>query len=192
MPRLFVAVEIPDTVKERLEEIAYGLPGAVWTPPDHYHLTLRFIGEVGEETLADIGSALSTLKARSFTLAVKDLGFFPPRGEPQVLWAGLARSEALLRLRNKVESALVRMGQEPEGRKFSPHITLAKLRGTPAAKLAGYLQAHALFGAGDFPVTEFSLFSSILTPDGALHRLERTYGLEGLPEAEEDLPADPE
>ena len=81
-------------------------------------------------------------------------------------------------LRNRIENLLVGMGLSPEGRKFSPHITLARLHDTPLARLGRFLAGNSLFATEPFPVSEFHLYSSQLTSKGAVHTLEASYSLQ--------------
>jgi 2'-5' RNA ligase len=186
MPRLFIAVDLPGDAKGRLAELAGGLPGADWIEPERYHLTLRFLGDVESPATDDLRQALSALRARSFYLTLRGLGVFPLRGDPETLWVGADRNEALRSLRNKVESLLVRNGQAPETRKFHPHVTLARVRGSRPDWVGAYVAGHSLFSAPEIPVQSFSLFSSRLTPDGSVYTLEREYPLEGMLEAGEE------
>lgn len=184
MPRLFVAAELPEAVKERLAGISYGLPGAAWVPPEQMHLTLRFLGEVEDGLFRDIREALGGLRSPSFYLTLKGLGHFPKRGDPEVLWAGVAENPELVRLRNRIESLLVKRGAEPEARKFHPHVTLARVKEARAPWIGQYLIDNALFAVHDIPIQGFGLWSSRLQPDGAEHRLEAVYPLEGILEAD--------
>jgi RNA 2',3'-cyclic 3'-phosphodiesterase len=184
MPRLFVAVDLPEAAKDRLAAITGGLPGADWVEPDQYHLTLRFLGKVDGPAFADLREGLSALSARSFYLDLRGLGVFPLRGDPETLWVGAARNDALLSLRNKVESLVVRRGQPPESRKFHPHVTLARVRGSRPDWVGAYVAGHSLFSAPEIPVQSFTLFSSKLTPQGSVYTVEREYPLEGILEGE--------
>lgn len=177
MPRLFVAIDLPAAVTGRLSSLCCGLPGARWVGPDQMHLTLRFIGEVDGRELKRIREALSEVRCESFAMQLNGIGFFPPRGKPRVVWAGTSRNDLLVQLRNRVESTLVRSGLEPEGRKFSPHITLARLRNTPREKVAAYLTYNSMFTTEEFPVNEFLLYSSVLNSKGAKHYIEDAYPL---------------
>lgn len=185
MPRSFVAVTFPEAIQDRLSELAGGLPGADWAEPGKYHLTLRFLGELDGPAFADLREGLSALTARSFYLSLRGVGVFPLRGDPETLWAGAERNEALSSLRNKVESLVVRRGQPPESRKFHPHVTLARVRGSRPDWVGAYVAGHSLFSIPDIPVQSFALFTSKLTPDGSVYTLEREYPLEGLLEGEE-------
>jgi 2'-5' RNA ligase len=175
--RLFIAVDLPENVKEPLARLCCGLPGARWVKPEQLHLTLRFIGEVDGGMFHDIREGLAEIVGKSFTLQLDGVGFFPPRGKPRVVWIGLQQSEELLQLRNRIESCLVSLGLEPERRKFAPHITLARLKNTPPAKVGRFLENHSLFLSAPFTVEEFYLYSSQLGRNGAIHRIEAGYPL---------------
>jgi RNA 2',3'-cyclic 3'-phosphodiesterase len=182
--RLFVSIEPPEDVREDLLAICYGLPGARWVDSEQFHLTLRFIGEVDGAVFREIDEALAQIDTASFDLTVQGVGHFPPRGVPQVLWAGIERSEALLHLRRKIEVAIVQTGLEPDHRKYSPHITLARLQGTHPNKVGEFLARHNLLRTRTFPIDEFHLFSSKLTPKHAIHTCEASYSLRKLRGAE--------
>lgn len=178
MPRLFIAVDLPETIKENLESMSFGIPGAKWVRPEQLHLTVRFIGEVDGALFHDIKNILAEVSAASFSLQLKGVGYFPPRGAPRVLWVGLEKSEPLLLLRKKIDLRLLRVGVEPEGRKFSAHITLARLKNSPVQKIANFLSGNGLFSQEPFQVEDFKLYSSILSPKGAYHKVERIYPLD--------------
>lgn len=177
MPRLFIAVDLPEKILENLASMAFGIPGAKWVAPDQLHLTVRFIGEVDGALFRDIRDILNEVSAGSFCLQLKGVGYFPPRGAPRVLWVGLEKSEPLQLLRKKIDSALIRAGVAPEGRKFSPHITLARLKNSPVQKIANFLSGNGLFSQEPFQVEDFKLYSSVLSPKGAYHKVERIYPL---------------
>lgn len=177
MIRLFVGIELPDTVRERLGWICCDVPGARWVEPGQMHLTLRFIGEVDEIVFDDVDARLAEVRAARFPLAVRGVGHFPPRGVPRLLWAGLERSEPLVALQRRVEAAVVRAGVEPEARRFAPHVTLARLDGTPQRAVGSFLATHGLLRCDPFEVDAIHLFSSVLGRKRALHRRESSYPL---------------
>jgi 2'-5' RNA ligase len=150
-------------------------------PEDQIHLTLRFIGEVDGSTFLDIKESLAEVKSVPITLSVKGVGHFPPRGKPRVIWAGVAPAGDVVILRNRVNSALVQCGIEPEQRKFHPHITLARLKNSPTGKIAHFLAGNSLLESPEFTLERLTLFSSNLTPKGALHRVEAEYHLSPQP-----------
>ncbi len=176
MPRLFIALSIPEPVGDELDRLCSGLPGVRWTFADAFHLTLRFIGEVDHNTFYDIGEALSGISLPPFEMRLKGIGQFPPRGMPHTLWAGVEDPESVLRLRRKIERILIELGLPPERRKFVPHVTLGRVKEPlPAERFGRFLARRALFRSSAFPVSRFGLYSSILRRQGAEHVLEAEY-----------------
>jgi RNA 2',3'-cyclic 3'-phosphodiesterase len=176
MLRLFVGIGFPPELKLRLSLLCSGVPGAKWVDPGNLHLTLRFIGEIGEDAAMDVDDALSRVRARSFTLQIVGTGVFGG-DNPRSLWAGVERNAELVALRDKVEQALIRVGLPPEPRKFSPHVTLARLRNVPLDKLGGFLSAHAQFRAEPLRVERFSLIASFQTKAGSVYEDQADYPL---------------
>ena len=174
MYRLFIAIDLPEQVKEAVAAIAGDLPGARRVPREQIHLTLRFIGEVDEGMFLAIKGVLSAVRSAPFSLTLKGVGHFPPGRHPRVLWVGMEESEPLRELQKMVELALIGAGVAAEERGFSPHITIARLKETPPARVAMLEEKHQLFVAGPFPVGEFYLYSSTLTREGAIHKREAT------------------
>ncbi|MGH7930283.1 MAG: RNA 2',3'-cyclic phosphodiesterase [Candidatus Binatia bacterium] len=175
--RLFVAVPVPEDIRERLALLCAGLPSAKWVSPENMHLTLRFVGNVDGLQASDIDSALSMVRGEGFMLTLAGLGQFSEGQKVRSLWVGAESNPLLMRLRDKVEHAVVRAGLPPESRKFKPHITLARFQSNPGAKLGAYLAEYSLFRASPFAVQRFALFSSFLTRNGAIHSPEAYYSL---------------
>jgi 2'-5' RNA ligase len=173
MLRLFVGIALPPQLKLRLSLICSGVPGARWVDPGNYHLTLRFIGEVDEGVASDIDAALVQLRAKPFDLALTGIGRFGDR----MLWVGVDKSPPLIHLHDKVESALIRLGLEPETRRYAPHVTLARLRNASEARLQDFIAEHALFRSDPFRVERFSLVASYLTKSGAIYEDQADYEL---------------
>ncbi len=175
--RLFVAIDLPESVTDELERICTGLPGARWIDPEQYHLTLRFVGEVDGLVFQDIDEGLAELEFEPFTLELTSFGHFPLRGAPKVLWAGISTREPVDQLRRAVERVVTSAGVAPEHRKFSPHVTVARFPGgAPIQRLQRFLAGHALYRSEPFEVNRFHLYSSQLHQDGAIHTLEASYG----------------
>ncbi len=178
MYRLFVAIDLPEQVKDAVAGIAgRELTGARLVPREQLHLTLRFIGDADEAQYQAIKAGLGKIKGAAFSLALKEVGHFPPGRRPRVLWVGMEESAPLLELQEEVERALVGAGVPPEERGFSPHITIARLKETPPVKVMALEEKHRQFSAGPFPVEEFYLYSSTLTREGAIHKREAVYRL---------------
>ena len=178
MLRLFVGIEFPPELKLRLSLLATGIPGAKWVDPANLHLTLRFIGEVGRDVAADIDDALGRLRGRRFTLQLAGTGVFGG-DRPRALWVGVERKPELGSLRGKIEQALIRIGLEPEPRKFVPHVTLARLRDPALDELGDFLAANARFRAAPLPVEHFSLIASFPTKAGSIYEDQADYPLSG-------------
>lgn len=174
MYRLFVAIELPDTVRDQLTWLRADIPGATWTKPAAMHLTLRFLGDgLSGEQLSAIQQALEGIRGARFELQVRGVGRFGMR----VLWVGLKAPPALLTLQRQVESAVESVGF-PLERDFSPHITLARLRQPKAAaEVQRFLAAHADFQTESFPADQFVLFSSQLTAQGPIYTPQDIYPL---------------
>ena len=173
MLRLFVGIDLPPALKLRLSTLCVGVPEARWVDPGNFHVTLRFIGEVDEGLASDIDAALLRLSGPRFRLTLAGVGQFGTR----MLWVGVEKSPPLLQLQGKVESALQRAGLPPETRRFTPHVSLARLRQPLGPKVPAFLAENALFRAEPFDVTEFSLVASYLTKSGAIYEDQAEYRL---------------
>jgi len=179
MIRLFVAIPLPEMVRTHLALLQSGLRGARWITPGNIHLTLRFIGEVPNDVAADVDIALADISAAAFTLQLDGIGNFGRGTKPHALWVGVAPSQQLMHLQAKIESALVRTGLEPETRKFSPHITIARLRDVRLNRVEEWATLHGAFRSAPFHVDRFVLFASFLKSGGAVYIEEASYPLEG-------------
>lgn len=176
--RLFIALNLPEEVRERLAGVGGGVPGARWVPVENLHLTLRFLGEVDNQLAADIDDMLHAIDARGFELTLAGVGAFTEGKRINALWAGVEANEALIRLQAKIDQAVVRAGASPERRKFKPHVTLARGRIENGPKLEQFLVRHSLLRIGPIPIEEFTLYSSHLQNSGPLYAPEVVYPLE--------------
>lgn len=176
MPRLFAALSLPAALRTSLSFLQTGMPGARWVEPEELHLTLRFVGEVDGALEEDVRFALESVEAPAFSLSLTGVGQFGD-AKPHALWAGVEAVPPLMRLTAKIEQALQRIGLPPEGRRYTPHVTLARLKRTSPARVAGFLSEHGLFRAAPFEVREFVLYSSHLGRSGAHYRAEAVYPL---------------
>ncbi|HUC71476.1 MAG TPA: RNA 2',3'-cyclic phosphodiesterase [Stellaceae bacterium] len=176
MLRLFVGIGFPPELKLRLSLLCSGIPKARWVDPGNLHLTLRFIGEISEDAAADVDEALARLRARRFLLQLAGTGVFGG-DRPRNLWAGVERTPELAALHDKIEQALTRAGLPPEPRKFSPHVTLARLHNPPLDTVAEFLATHAGFRAEPLPVETFSLIASYPTKAGSVYEDQADYRL---------------
>ena len=180
MVRLFVALALPDTIRDQLPRICAGLPGARWVPPENLHLTLRFIGELDPNDILDIDDALSHISADAFEIRLDTIGFFGKGRAIRALWIKTARSPELAVLHANVESAMVRAGCAPENRKFLPHVTLARFRRAQSDLVERFVADHLMFKLDPFPVQALTLYSSLLSHAGATYTSEAKYPLGSL------------
>jgi RNA 2',3'-cyclic 3'-phosphodiesterase len=175
--RLFVALALPDGVVARINLMCSGIPGARWVEPANMHITLRFIGEVDEPAAEEINYHLSRIDMPAFGLELKGLGTFGQGHKARALWVGVSPTPALLHLQGKVESAIVRAGQPPEGRKFTPHISLARFNRADPNRLQSFIEGNSLFRAGPWTVDRFTLFESKMGKGGSVYTPLADYDL---------------
>ena len=176
MPRIFIGLEIPAEVAQSLSALRGGLPGARWIDPENYHLTLRFIGDVDAVVAREVASMLGRVRRGAFELRVEDLKSFGGR-KPRAIVATLAPAQALMELQAEHERLMQRVGIEPEGRKYIPHVTLARLRESSNRQVADYLAARAPLRSPAFEVSRFVLFSSRASVGGGPYVAEAIYPL---------------
>jgi RNA 2',3'-cyclic 3'-phosphodiesterase len=176
MPRIFTGVEIPAEVVQSLSVLRGGLPGARWIDPENYHLTLRFIGDVNDAVARDVMQILGGVKRRPFEIALNGLEHFGGK-KPRAVIAMVAANGRLAELQAEHERILQRIGLPPEQRKFTPHVTLARLRDSSSRDVADYLSIRGAFKTPPFPVTRFILFSSRASTGGGPYVIEAAYPL---------------
>lgn len=177
MPRLFTGIEVPDPIALRLSLKRGGLHGARWIDPENYHITLRFIGDVDHAVANEVTDALDRLAhSEAFNIRLSHLGAFGG-DKPRALFAGVDNNPAMQRLQAAQERVLQRLGLEPESRKFTPHVTLARLRGTSAEDIARFMAFAGRFEPLEFPVGRFVLFSSRDSVGGGPYLVEQAYPL---------------
>ncbi len=175
--RSFIAIELPTETRSGLERITGKLKASAgdvrWVKTDDIHLTLKFLGDVEEERIAEIGGCIEhCVQAISpFPLAVRGLGAFPSDHSPQVIWIGAAdESGSLSRMQRTLEDGLSRLGFKKEKRPFSPHLTLGRLkspRGKDAVRRA--LAEFKNADCGSCTAEAVCLFKSELKLGGAVH-----------------------
>jgi len=176
MPRLFTAVEIPSDIGQSLAMMRGGLPGARWVDPENYHITLRFIGDIDSALARDIASVLGQVRRSGFDLVLDGLLSFGGR-KPRAVVAAVPPAAPLVELQAEQERLLRRLGLEPEGRKYTPHVTLARLRDTSSREVAEYLSVRGHFRSRPFRVARFVLFSSRSSVGGGPYVVEADYPL---------------
>lgn len=177
MPRLFTGIEIPAAISAQLSYLRGGLPGARWIDPDNYHLTLRFVGDVDMDVAEEIAAGLARVRRAAFALELTELSTLGTR-KPRAVIARPGPTPELLDLQAEHERVIQRIGLPPETRKFTPHVTLARLRGATGRDIADYLTLRGGFAAGPFPVERFVLYSARNSTGGGPYVVEEAYPLD--------------
>lgn len=174
--RAFIAIELPETIKSSIETIqtrlkATGLPMR-WVRADNIHLTLKFLGDIGENEIEGIESALndSVGSQTPLTLSAKGIGVFPGIRRPRVVWVGIQDHETgigLAGLQKSIENQLHPIGYSKEGRPFKGHLTVGRVKGyVDGRKLQEALNSFQRFESQPVVVNEFFLIKSDLKPAG--------------------------
>jgi len=176
MPRLFTALEIPPHIAQSLATMRGGLPGARWIDLENYHVTLRFIGDIDDALAHEIAGVLGRVRRMAFELRIDGLSSFGGR-KPRAVVATVAPIASLMELQAEHERLLQRLGLEPEGRKYTPHVTLARLRDSSSHQVADYLSARGHFRSTSFKVSRFVLYSSRASVGGGPYVVEADYPL---------------
>lgn len=181
--RLFTGIELPAEVKTRLTRLLDTLRPTArikWSPVENLHITTKFIGEWPDERVDELVSALSALPPRpKLHIAVRNLGWFPNPSHPRVFWAGVNAGPGLEELARETERSLGRLGVPVEGRPFSPHLTLARIKDpVPLTVLRNAVDALVNPDFGQFLAAGFFLYQSILKPGGSEYRVIAEFPLE--------------
>lgn len=169
MLRLFVAIPIPDDLRQRLLAISSGVRGARWVRPEGMHVTLFFAGDTEREQASDLDAELEAIKIPPFELSCRGLGYFERGSRINAIWAGIEASDTLTYLHDRVETAAVKAGFERENRKYKPHITLARLTHGRVDDIGPWIETHDHLSAPPFTVDRFTLYRSHLSREGAMY-----------------------
>ena len=173
--RTFIAIDLPAVVKEKISATQIKLkkidPSAKWVRPDNMHLTLKFLGEVEQEKIPEIKKTMESVAAKhpALTVTLEAFGFFPNEKRPRVFFISTSGQKALKALADDLETALQRLGFEPEGR-FQSHVTLARLT---QSKNADYLltEIKNIKLGESFHIGEIILYKSTLTGTGPIYEI---------------------
>ena len=176
MPRLFTGLEVPPDVAFELDLLRGGIGGARWIDRENFHITLRFIGDIDDGLAREIAYELDGVEARPFTLRLKGIGAFGGN-KPHTLFAGVEANADLQRLQSIHERICQVLGLSAEARKFTPHVTLARLRDSDPGPVHRFVAAHSLFASRVFEVARFVLFSSRPSRGGGPYAVEESYQL---------------
>lgn len=177
--RLFLAINLPPYVTDRLASLQEeNLRGFHWVPPERFHLTLKFIGDIPGQLQPDIEAALEPIAVKAFLLPVEGTGSFPSTGKAHAVWVGLGNGHPhLFQLQKKIEDALFNIGIEPEKRIYNPHITLARVNQAADESVRQFLKRHQSFGAAPFKVEAFHLMRSEVREHRRVYVTERSWDL---------------
>jgi 2'-5' RNA ligase len=179
MPRLFIALPVPEEIADELTALQSGVPDAHWVPPENFHVTLCFAGNVQGAVMRDLEEELSDAAGPKFPVAIAGVDQFSSGKQPKVLVALVDRTDRLERLQQKVSTIARHCGIEIEHRKFRPHVTLARFRAGAETghHIAQFMASHSRFRAGPWVAEHFSLYSSRQGRSGSIYAEEAMYHL---------------
>jgi RNA 2',3'-cyclic 3'-phosphodiesterase len=176
MPRLFTGLEIPADLAMDLGMMRGGISGARWIDVENYHMTLRFIGDIDDATACEVHSSLEQIRRQPFTVTLEALSSFGG-AKPRAIVAKAKPATPLVELQAQQERLLRRIGIPAEPRKFTPHVTLARLRAASSLAVADYLSTRGFFFSRRFEASRFVLFSSRASTGGGPYVVEAAYPL---------------
>ena len=176
MPRLFTALEIPRNAAMSLSLLRGGLPGARWIDVENYHITLRFIGDVDGRTADEIVERLDRIDRPEFQIKLDGIGSFGSK-KPHSVWAGVTPTPDMFALQAEIERICQRIGLAPDPRKFTPHVTLARLKASRVDDVVHYLSGRGNFHTAPFTVSRFVLLSSRESVGGGPYLTEEIFPL---------------
>lgn len=179
--RSFIAISIPEEIKQKLREVQARLKRAEamvkWTRPEGIHITLRFLGNISIEEVKQAGEAIAQVaqKFSPFAIEAKGFGTFPERARPRVIWVGLTQGvKELKAIFEELEKELLNRGLGKADRALSPHLTLGRIKtGKNLNKLLEYLKAEPEISYGIFEAKSICLYRSQLRPEGAIYTVLR-------------------
>ena len=179
MPRLFVALDLPEDIKRSLEPLGRGLGDVRWLDADQQHLTLRFLGELDNGRAREVAEALALVPGIPFELRLEGhRPFSAARRAAGALGRGREDRSSCSASSGGSTACSTSAGLAPDARKFAPHVTIARIRGPLSpTRLGTYLMRHSLYRSETFPVSSFHLYSSWLRPEGADYQIEASYEL---------------
>lgn len=178
MPRLFTGLEVPENVATMLSFVRGGLPGARWIDAENYHVTLRFVGDVDDGMARDLALLLDGVRRGPVTVRISDLDVFGG-ARPRALIAKVEQTAQLMELQGELERVARRAGLPPETRRFTPHVTLARMRDVSPRDVADWLAMRAGQGMqASFLAERFVLFSARASVGGGPYIPEEVYPLD--------------
>lgn len=178
LAQLFTGLEVPSDIVAELAMLRGGVSGARWIDTENYHITLRFIGDVDEPMAGEVADVLEEIRRPSFVVVLEGLSWFGA-DKPRAIVAKIKPTAPLIELQADQERRMRRIGLEPAPRKYTPHITLARLRSSSPHAVANYLSVRGHFLSRQFEATRFVLFSAREATGGGPYLVEAAYELRG-------------
>ncbi|MEM1377114.1 MAG: RNA 2',3'-cyclic phosphodiesterase [Pseudomonadota bacterium] len=179
MPRLFAAIEIPHHAAMMLSMLKGGLSGARWIDQENYHLTLRFMGDLENHVADEVLNELAAVKKPKFEIGLSGLNAFGGK-KPHSLYAQTTACPSLYELQSEIARKCQRIGLPPDPKKFTPHVTIARLRKSTPEAVANYLSQRGGFYVAPFTIERFVVMSSRDSVGGGPYVIEQAYDLGGL------------
>lgn len=173
MKRIFLAIPIPDHIKDQLFDIYNSDMDINWVKLDNLHVTLAFIGNIDYPTQLELHEELSLIQFSPFSIQFKKLSHFSDR----ILYSEVDPRLPIKNLHQKITNIIMSLKIPIAHRKFTPHVSLARLKNTPENKIIELIKKNALFTSDLFEINSFSMFSSILSPKGPTYFEEMQYQL---------------
>ena len=185
--RSFIAIELPDALKYQIKEYTNSLsvyaPKTRWVANQNLHLTLKFLGDQSKDKLDALLASLTneSFNIPSFKLQAKQIGAFPNKSKPRIIWLGIDSEpqNALLTLRNRLEDRLHLLGFEREQKKFKAHLTLSRIKYPMDFSTLWAKADKNPFTGFSFPVNSFVLMHSKLKQTGAEYSILQNFSLQG-------------
>ena len=184
--RCFVAIEIPDELKSKIDDYVFSLkqfaPKIKWIKAKSLHITLKFLSEIPQNLLQQVQNELSTVSniVNPFEMSIRGAGFFPNQNKPRIVWLGLQNdnNNSIFKLHEWIDIKLEPLGFEREKRRFSPHLTMGRIKFQDNYHdLSEYINQNE-FHSSAFNVSQIVLMKSVLRPAGAEYSQIKTYLLE--------------
>lgn len=170
--RLFIAIDLPKNIRNDLFKTQKSINGKLakinWVAKKNLHITLKFLGDMDEDKLGTIKNRLKKIKFDSFKLKLKDIGFFWYRGNPRVIRLNFVNGKKIIELQREIDERLLNMFSGDQ--KFSPHLTLGRVKSIKKEKELLDEIKKLKFSDGEFEVNEFHLVQSKLTKDGPTYK----------------------
>jgi len=176
MPRLFIAIDIPESINKVLPELQLRSKGVL--PQTQPHITLHYIGEVSEEVSVSIKNELNSINTSEFDQLISGVGAFTEGKTPHYFWVGVDKSHELLSLHKQIGHALQSSGLDLEKRSYKPHITIARLDTNNKSLVEQVISDHQGLKQ-TFKVSSFTLYKSELIEDKPKYTKLQVFNLSG-------------